>query len=124
MRHQSPSTSATHYVQNRIEDIAIGPGPWSSTSTLPLRQQWRNQRPLCIIQVGRVGLSGHADKSTRPFSKHSLRGVSKEFEIQIERLKIICVARNASGGNCSRANHSAASASSAGLRVPSTTSAR
>src|SRR6266540_7538809 len=79
MRHQSPSTSATHYVQNRIEDIAIGPGPWSSTSTLPLRQQWRNQRPLCIIQVGRVGLSGHADKSTRPFSKHSLKDLSRSM---------------------------------------------
>src|SRR6266545_658187 len=72
MRHQTPSTSATNNVQNRIENIALGPGPWSSTSTLPLRQQWRNQRPLSIIQIGWVGLSGHAFKSTRPFSKHSL----------------------------------------------------
>src|SRR5215212_367904 len=81
MRHQTPSTSATNNVQNRIQKIALAPGPWSSTSTLPLRQQWRNQRPLGIIQIGRVGLSGHAFKSNRPFSKHSLRELSplREF---------------------------------------------
>ena len=74
MGHQSPSTSATHNIQDRIKNIAITPTPWSSTRALPLRQQWRNQRPLSIIQIGRVGLSGHAFKSTRPFSKHSLKG--------------------------------------------------
>src|SRR6266508_1813684 len=38
MRHQSPSTATTHNVHDRIQDIAIGPSPWTSTSTLPLRQ--------------------------------------------------------------------------------------
>jgi hypothetical protein len=31
---------------------------------LPFRQQWRNQRPLGIIQIGRVGLSVHTNKFT------------------------------------------------------------
>src|SRR5512138_2638034 len=73
MRHQSPATATTHNVQDRIHNIAIRPSSSSSTRALPFRQQWRNQRPLSIIQIGWVGLSGHAYKSTRPFSKHSLR---------------------------------------------------
>jgi GNAT superfamily N-acetyltransferase len=57
---------------------------------LPLGQEWRYQRPLCIIQIGWVGLSVHTNKFTQPFSKRSLRQLSSsELSITDEMIETI-----------------------------------
>jgi len=73
VRHHAPGAATTDNIQYCIHDIPKCPCPRPPASVLPLRQEWRNQRPLGIIQVGWVGLSVHTYKFTQPFSKHSLR---------------------------------------------------
>jgi hypothetical protein len=45
---------------------------------------------LSIIQIGWVGLSGHAYKSTQPFSKHSLREKKNGNQFWIDRYHTHC----------------------------------
>jgi hypothetical protein len=46
-----------------------------------LRWEWRNQRPLCIIQAGWAGLPVHTNKPTQPFLKCFLREMPIETEL-------------------------------------------